>query len=48
MGTPRRLTKKTLLEDIDSYAALQAITGYRPSNTEFELANVAASHQLMG
>ena len=48
MGKPNRLHKKILLEDVDAYAALQAITGYRPSNTEFELANVAASHQLMG
>jgi hypothetical protein len=48
MGKPKRLSKKLLQEDIEAYAALQAIAGYHPSNTEFELADVAASHQLMG
>lgn len=48
MGKPKRLSKKLLQEDIEAYAALQAIAEYRPSNPEFELADVEASHRLMG
>jgi hypothetical protein len=47
MGKPKRLHKKTMQEDIDAYAALQAIRDYHPNNTEFELAEVTASHDTM-
>lgn len=48
MSKPKRLNKKILQEDLDAYAALQAIAGYKPSNDQFSLANVAASHTTMG
>ncbi len=43
----KRLSKNTLKDDLDAYAALQAITGYNPSNTAFSLANVTAAYEAM-
>jgi hypothetical protein len=43
----RRLSKATLQEDLNAYAALQAIPDYAPLNAEFSLANVTASHDTM-
>lgn len=42
-----RLNKKVLQEDLDTYAALKAISGYDPSNAEFSLTKVTASHTAM-
>ncbi len=47
MPKQKRLTKKLLQEDLDAYAALQAVVGYKPSNDQFSLANVATSHTTM-
>ncbi len=47
MAKSRRLTKKVLLEDIETYASLQAVAGYKPSNGDYTLANVTASHTKM-
>lgn len=47
MAKSRRLNKATLQEDIDAYAALQAIGDYAPSNPDYALANVTASQQSM-
>lgn len=47
MAKPRRLTKKVLLEDLETYASLQAITGYTPSDAAFSLANITTSHGKM-
>lgn len=43
----KRLPKTTLQDDLNAYAALQAIANYTPSNEQFKLANVTASHQAM-
>jgi hypothetical protein len=43
----RRLRPNVLQADIDAYAALQAIANYAPSNDQYKLANVTASHQSM-
>lgn len=47
MTKQKRLTKKALLDDLETYAALQAVSGYKPSNDDFSLANVAASQAKM-
>lgn len=47
MRKPKRLTKKQIQEDIDAFAALQAVAGYAPSNADFSLANATASHAAM-
>ncbi len=47
MSRARRLTNKVLQEDLEAYAALQAIANYTPSNDQYKLANVTASHQAM-
>ncbi|HLM03091.1 MAG TPA: hypothetical protein VK400_18715 [Pyrinomonadaceae bacterium] len=43
----KRLPKTVLQDDLNAYAALQAIAGYTPSNEQFKLAEVTASHQAM-
>jgi hypothetical protein len=43
----RRLTKKVLQEDRETYAALKALTDYRPANPDFSIANVDAVFQAM-
>lgn len=43
----RRLSKKVLQEDRESYAALQAITSYKPANAAFELTNIDVSFNAM-
>lgn len=40
----KRLRPAVLQEDIDAYAALKAIAGYKPSNDAYKLENVEASH----
>lgn len=47
MAKKSRLNKKVLQEDLEAFAALEAITGYTPSNAEFSLVNVTASHTTM-
>ena len=47
MRKPNRLNKRVQQEDIDAYAALQAIRNYAPNNPGFELAEVTASHDAM-
>lgn len=47
MPKKQRLYKKVLQEDLDALAALKAIANYAPSNTEFSLANITASHTKM-
>ena len=48
MAKQKRLTTKVLQEDLNVYAALQAIADYKPSNDQFSLANVETSHATMG
>jgi hypothetical protein len=43
----KRLSKGVLDDDLDAYAALQAIAGYAPSNEQFKLSNITAGHQAM-
>ena len=47
MAKPKRLSKKTLQEDREAYAALQAIADYNPSNQDYKLPNITASFQAM-
>lgn len=47
MARPKRLSKKTLQEDREAYAALQAIADYNPSNQDYKLTNITASFQAM-
>ncbi|MBS1794941.1 MAG: hypothetical protein JSS81_13860 [Acidobacteria bacterium] len=47
MSKPQRLKGKTLQEDIDAFAAFQAVRDYRPNNSEFETAAVNAAHAAM-
>lgn len=47
MAKPQRLSKKVLQEDLDAYAALQAIPDYESSNDEFTLENITASKTTM-
>jgi hypothetical protein len=44
----KRLQKNVLQDDLDAYAALQAIAGYNLSNEQFSLVKVTASHTEMG
>lgn len=48
MAKKQRLSRKVLQEDLEAFAALQAIADYKPNNEEFTLSNVAASHAAMG
>jgi hypothetical protein len=43
----KRLPKTVLQDDLNAYAALQAIANYTPSNELYKLANVTGSHQAM-
>jgi hypothetical protein len=43
----RRLSPRERQEDLDAYAALQAMTGYNPSNAAFSVANVTAAYEAM-
>src|SRR5689334_4748419 len=43
----RRLSKKVLQEDREAYAALKALTDYKPANPAFSIANVDAAFALM-
>ena len=36
----RPLSPKILQEDLDAYAALEAIVGYKPANVAYELVNI--------
>jgi hypothetical protein len=47
MSKPKRLNKKILQEDREAYAALKALTDYKPANPAFSLANVDASFAAM-
>lgn len=44
----QRLRPNVLQANLDAFAALQAIVGYNPSNAQFKLENVTASHGTMG
>lgn len=48
MKLPKRLNKKILQEDLDAYAALKAIADYNPSNPQYKMSNIDASHDTMG
>ena len=43
----KRLPKTVLQDDINAYAALQAIANYTPSNDAYKLTNVTASQLAM-
>lgn len=43
----RRLSKKVLQEDREAYAALKAITSYKPANESFNLTNIDSSFDAM-
>lgn len=47
MAKPKRLNKKVLQEDREAYAALQAIEGYNPSNTDYALTKITGSFTEM-
>lgn len=47
MAKKRRLNKKVLQEDLEAFAALKTIQNYTPSNPEFSLVNLTASHTTM-
>ena len=44
----KRLRPIVLQEDLDAYAALLAIVGYKPSNIIYDLANITGSKAKMG
>lgn len=47
MAKPTRLNRRILQEDLDAFAALKAIADYAPSNEDFSIANITASHAAM-
>ena len=47
MKKPKRLSKKQIEDDTNTYEALQALTDYNPSNKQFSMANATAAFDAM-